>query len=186
MLNPYLAIVVSASLLLLTGCGPLQVRDDATGAYATARGGMFELHKEITLRAGRTRAYLQDGAVAAGVNEFRPHCQFEINTLSESPQTVRTDSFVIVRTTTRTDQVVQAAPLLLAALGDIAHRPFDHFDGGDTRRMYAYVFYLHSDRQPDVRALICAGAFDSPWLAELPTLGEIAQSLGDYGTLILQ
>lgn len=185
MLKPRLAIVAAACLLLLQGCGPLLVRDGTTGAYAAARGGTFELLEDMPIRAGRTRTYLQDGAIVAGVNEFRPHCQLEINTLSESPQTVRADRFVVTRIGTRTDQVVQSAALQLAALDGIARWPFDGFMDGELRRMYVYIFHLHSDRQPDVRALICGGAFDSPGLAVLPTLGDIARALGRYGSLQL-
>lgn len=186
MSNACFAIFMTISLLYLHGCGPALIRDGATGAYAAASSGVLELHKDITIRAGRTRAYLQGGAIVAGVNEFLPHCQFEINTLSGSPRTVHPDSFAITRIGTRTDQVVQATPLQLAALDGIAHRPFDHFDGGEMRRMYVYIFRLHSDRQPDVRALICGGAFDSPGLAVFPTRWEIAQALGHYATLSLR
>lgn len=186
MTHPYAALVVAACLLVLHGCGPLVIRDESTGAYATVRGGRFELHEDITIHADRTRAYLQDGVIVAGVNEFRPHCQLEVNTLRGSPQTVTADVFAITRIGTRTDQVVQSAPLQLAARGEIAHWVLDPLDGGESRRMYVYIFYLHSDRQPDVRALTCGGAFDSPGLAELPTLGEIAQALGRHGTLSLR
>ncbi|MFP5506162.1 MAG: hypothetical protein ACLGH6_08190 [Gammaproteobacteria bacterium] len=186
MIKPHLAIAAVACLVLLQGCGPLLVRDETVGAYTAARSGVFELHEDITIRAGRTRTYLQDGAIVSGVNEFRPHCQLEINTLSESPQTVRVDRFSITRIGTRTDQVVQSAPLQLAALDGTARWPFDGFMDGELRRMYVYIFHLHSDQQPDVRALICGGAFDSPGLAVLPSLGEIARALGRYGSLQLR
>lgn len=185
MIKPNPAILAIACLLFLQGCGPLLVRDEAVGAYAAVRSGVFELHEDLTIRAGRTRTYLQDGAIVSGVNEFRPHCQLEINTLSESPQTVRADRFIVTRIGTRTDQVVQSAPLQLAALDGIARWPFDGFMDGESRRMYVYIFSLHSDRQPDVRALTCGGAFDSPGLALPPTLGDIARALGRYGSLQL-
>lgn len=173
-------------LLLTAGCGPLSIRDAERNAYIPAQAGTFELHKEITVGGGRTRAYLQGGTVVSGVNEFWPHCQLEVNTLQDSPRTIAPDTFTITRVSTRTDQVVQSAPVQLATLGDfpLAHR--DHDDGGELRRMYVYLFYLHSDRQPDVRALICGGAFDTPGLALRPTLQEIAASLGAYGTLTLR
>ena len=184
-MHAFLPALVSC-LLLLAGCGPLAIRDAERNAYVPARAGTFELHREIAIRGGRTRAYLQGGAVVAGVNEFRPHCQLEINTLKDTPRKVDPDTFAITRVSLRTDQVVQAAPRLLAARDDSRLAHFNHDDGGEIRRMYVYLFSLHSDRQPDVRALICGGAFDSPWLAERPTLQEIAESLGAYGTLSLR
>lgn len=173
-------------VLLLCGCGPLTIRDAERNAYMPAQAGTFELHREIIIRGGRTRAYLQGGAVVSGVDEFRPHCQLQVNTLMDTARTVQPDTFAITRVSTRTDQVVQAAPLQLAATADFRLGHFDHDGGGETRRMYVYLFSLHSDRQPDVRELICGGAFDSPWLAERPTLQEVAASLGAYGTLMLR
>lgn len=181
-----LPLALSFCLLLLTACGPLLIRDDARGTYVPAQLGTFELLKEVTVRSGRTRIYLQGGAVVFGVNEFLPHCQLEVNTLKDAPRAIVPDTFTLTRVTTRTDQVVQAAPLRLAALESFRTTHFYERGSGEIRRMYTYVFFLHSDRQPDVRALTCGGAFDTPGLAERPTLGEIADSLGSYGSLQLQ
>lgn len=175
-----------ACLLLPAGCGPLLIRDTGRDTYVPAQAGTFELRKAITVGGGRTRAYLQDGEPVAGVNEFRPHCQLQVNTLEDAPRTVHPDTFTITRVSTRTDQVVQSVPLRLAALNAFRRVRFGHDDGGETRRMHVYLFYLHSDRQPDVRALICGGAFDTPGLAERPSLQEIAAALGAYGTLTLR
>lgn len=165
---------------LLHGCGPLTIRDAATGSHRPIQRGSFELHKEVQVPAGRTRVFFQDGELRPGINEFRPHCQLEVNSLRDRPQTVQADVFSITRLSTRSDQVVLRGPLQTAAL---AH--FGIGDGGESRRMFVYLFGLHSDRQPDVRALNCGGAFDDPGLAERPTLQEIGAALGAYGTLTL-
>jgi hypothetical protein len=177
---------IPVCLLLLAGCGPLLIRDTERNAYVPAQAGTFALHKAITVGGGRTRVYLQDGEPVSGVNEFKPHCQLQVNTLEDTLRTVHPDTFTITRVSTRTDQVVQSVPLRLAALGTFQQAHFGHDDGGETRRMYVYLFYLQSDRQPDVRALICGGAFDTPGLAERPSLQEIAAALGAYGTLTLR
>ncbi|MBI5462592.1 MAG: hypothetical protein HY941_10455 [Gammaproteobacteria bacterium] len=178
-----------AVLLLLSGCGPLLIRDGATGAYSPVQAGTFELHKDITLRADHARAYLQHGEIVSAVNEFAPHCQLEINTLQAQPQTVHADSFSVTRINTRSYQVVQNAPVVLAAAEGFTLTPLDRFrdhDDAESRIMYAFIFTLHSARQPDVRALRCGGAFDAPGLAQRPTLQEIAAALGAYGTLVLR
>lgn len=187
-----MAVILLASLAILQGCGPPRILDAERGGYVPFRQGVFELHRELTVRAGRTRVYLQDGEVVPGVDEFRPHCQFEVNTLRQSPQTVHPDSFAITGVSTRRDTVVaadhvQVAALETAAVGVGIGVGFGgFFDGREPRRMHAYVFRLHSDRQPDVRALTCGGAFDDAWLAELPTLQEIAAALGGYGRLVVE
>lgn len=186
-------VVIVALLALLAGCGPPRILDTERGGYVPVRQGTFELRRDLTVRAGRTRVYLQGGAVVAGVNEFQPHCQLEVNTLSDAPQALRADSFAVTAISTRRDNVVaadhlQIASLDTAAVGVGVGVGFGHwgFGGWETRRMQAYVFRLHSERQPDVRSLTCGGAFDDPWLAELPTLQEIAVALGEYGRLVLE
>ena len=62
----------------------------------------------------------------------------------------------------------------------------EYIAGGLSREMQVYVFSLQSERQPDVRFLICGGAFDDPADADAPTRQDIAAALGDYGTLTLQ
>lgn len=195
MLRTYLmATTLLASLAILPGCGTPRILDTERGGYVPARPGVFELHRELSVRAGRTRVYLQGGEVVPGVDEFRPHCQFEVNTLRETPQTVQPDNFVITGVSTRMDNIVatdhiQVAALETAAVGvgiGVGFGRWGLFDGRETRRMQAYVFRLHSDRQPDVRALTCGGAFDDPWLADLPTLQEIAAALGGYGRLVVE
>lgn len=179
------SIIPLACLFLLSGCGPLLIRDDARNAYVPIQSGTFELHKEVTIRGGRTRAYFQDGAIVPGVDEFRPHCQLDVNTLVDVPRAIQPDIFTITRISLRTDEIVQAAPVHLAALG-LGHAAFGPSDSGLPRRMHVYLFFLRSDRQADVRVLICGGAFDDPADAERPSLGEIARSLGEYGTLSLR
>jgi len=189
-----MAATLLASLATLPGCGPARILDTERGGYLAVRQGVFELQRELTVRAGRTRVYLQGGEVVPGVDEFRPHCQFEVDTLRETPQTVRPDRFAITGVSTRRDNVVaadhvQVAALETAAVGVGIGVGFGHwglFGGRESRRMYAYVFRLYSAHQPDVRALTCGGAFDDPWLAELPTLQEIAAALGGYGRLVVE
>ncbi|MFN2309734.1 MAG: hypothetical protein ABR553_08370 [Gammaproteobacteria bacterium] len=181
-----LPLILCVCLLSLPGCGPILLRDDAAGTYARASSGRLELHRAIDIRAGRARAYLQDGASVSRVDEFRPHCQLEVNTLRKSPQTVQADSFTVTRIGARIDQVVEATPLRLAALEGFVPDPLAHFGDGELRRMQVYIFYLQSDRQPDVRALSCGGAFDSPGRARRPSLGDIARALGDYASLRLR
>ena len=163
----------------LYGCGPIVIRDASTGAQVPIQRGSFELYKAVEIPSGRTRIYFQGGRQVRGVNEFQPHCQLEVNTLLEQTRRLEADVFAVTGAATRSDQVVMGQPAVqVAVMGG-----FGLWGAGESRRMYVYVFRLHSDRQPDVRSLSCGGAFDTPMLAELPTLQEIQEALGEFGAL---
>ena len=170
---------LSLCVVALCGCGPLVIRDASTGAQVPIQRGSFELYKAVEVPSGRTRIYFQGGRQVRGVNEFQPHCQLEVNSLLEQTRSLEADVFAVTGVATRSDQVVMGRPAVqVAVLGG-----FGLWGAGESRRMYVYVFGLHSDRQPDVRSLNCGGAFDAPMLAELPTLQEIQEALGEFGTL---
>lgn len=173
-------IVLLMPLLLLQACGPLTIRDKVTNTQVPILTGSLELHREVSFPRERTRVFFQDGGVVSSLNEFKPHCQLEINPLRDEVQRVQADRFEITRVRSRIDQVAQREPIQLAALG---RGGLFGMGEGEPRQMQVYLFRLHSGRQPQVRQLNCGGAFDDPGLAEWPTLQDIARSLGDYATL---
>lgn len=184
MLRIRLASLVACTALsgLLAACQPLLIRTDHAGPYRPLTAGVLQLHEAVTIAAGRTRVFFQNGQPTTGINEFEPHCQLQVNTLAAQPQIIQPDRFTISRVNTRSDQVVMTSGLRLASL---AHAGILH-DMGASRIMYVYIFRLTSEHQPDVRELICGGAFDAPRLAQRPTLDEIASALGSYARLQLE
>lgn len=168
-----------AGLLLIPGCTPMQVRDAQTQRWTPIQAGSLEIRRDITIAAGRARASFQDGVPAQGINEFKPFCQIEVNTLRERPQVIRPDNFVVTPLGGRLEPVVTRQPVQVAAL-------FVGFgSGGDGPSNVSHVLYfrLHSPTQPDVRELACGGAFDHPGNADAPTLQDIANALGSYARL---
>lgn len=181
------AVALFIPLLLLTGCGPLRILNADTGGYVPMQGGTFVLHESVVIPAGRARMFFQDGALATGMDHFRPHCQLSISTLSDQPQTIEPDRFGITAISNRTDQVVQSGSIQVASVGFyVGVGVGNSGGGGPSRVMRVFLFRLQSERQPDVRTLICGGAFDDPSDADAPTLQDIATALGDYGTLELR
>jgi hypothetical protein len=45
--------------------------------------------------------------------------------------------------------------------------------------------WLHSDRQPQIRKLVCGGAEENPAIAKAPSIDQIRTSLGEIATLQL-
>jgi hypothetical protein len=178
-------ITLCACLTLLQACGPLTIRDTTTKTHVPIQTGTLELHQEVSFPSERTRIFFQDGGIVASINEFKPHCQLEIDPLRDVVQKVQPDRFEITRVTTRIDQVVMTRPVQLATVRMGGSMLFGKSDGGVSRHTLVYLFRLQSERQPEVRQLNCGGAFDDPGLAEWPTLQDIAHALGDYATLTL-
>jgi len=167
---------------LLLACGPMTIKDTATQSYIPIQGWVLELHQDIVIPAERTRVFFQEGRLLPWLNEYKPHCQLRVRLLSEQPQHVQAGRFSIDRVSGRLDEVVSNRRIQLAAAGDFV---LADGDGGDGRMFYFYHLGLHSDAQPNVTYLVCAGAADEPALTDYPTLQEIRASLGEYATLEL-
>ena len=117
-----------------------------------------------------------------GFSEYAPHCHFSVNDVLEVAQVIEPDTFTVTRVR-RLDfqQVVDGLPVgatLVAMVGG---------GGGDGPGdvFHARRFELSSPRQPQVRALTCAGALDDPADAVPPTLAEIRRALGAIASLTL-
>lgn len=125
----------------------------------------------ITIPAGTAHVTFQGGRPGVGKNRFEPYCEFEVNTVAQRPQTIRPDEFVVSKITRRTmsDELTgwPAAP----PLGDF---------GCSEDLYYETKLWLYSERQPDVRALICREMFDSCGGGHHPGPQEIRGALGDW------
>lgn len=179
-----------SAAVLLTACGPLLIRNEATREYVPLRDAVLELHRDVDVPAEKARVFFQRGSVQPGVSEYRPHCELTVRNLVDQPQTIRADRFIVTRVSTDIVHVVTSGNVVIAVNVDIQLTSGggggDGGGDGEGRQMKTYVFHLHSDRQPDVLALVCGGAFDIPARAARPSLQEIAQALGDYATLVVR
>lgn len=177
-----LAAVFCLGVPMLQSCGPMTVRDARTGAWVPMQAAVLDVHRDIVIPGGHTRAFFQNGAPVPHINEFQPFCQLEVNTLKEQARSVHPDRFTVTRVGRSIKEVVEARPVMLAMLGGFA---LTH-DDGPSRVTQMFSLRLHSERQPDVRGLACGGAFDAPGHAYAPTMQEIAVALGDFATLALK
>lgn len=186
MFKEFPTIALALALPLLPACGPMSVLDAQRGAWVPIQAATLEILRDITIPAERTRAFFQDGAQVPGINEFKPFCQLEITTLRDTARTVRPGSFTVVSVGSKMQEVVQAAPLQVAALDGFVLFADTEDGGGPSRITRMLIMALRSDAQPDVRRLDCGGAFDDPFDADPPTLQEIAAALGGYATLVVK
>lgn len=172
----------------LSACGPLTIKDTATQSFIPIQHGVLELHREVVIPANRTRVFLQKGRPVISINEWYPHCQLRVRNILAQAQTMQADRFTIDKVFGTLEQVVSNDPVRVAAAGTTVVADGGGGNGGgngEGRQMYTYFMALHSDQQPQVSFLVCAGALLEPAFAEYPTLQNIHEALGDYATLTL-
>ena len=147
------------AMLLLTSCATTQ----QPPASLTLE---FELTRPLQIPANSAHTNFENGRTSAGRNLFAKHCEFEINTVRETPQTVLPDTFRVSRAMRRVVGDEQTG---------MPRFPFGFF--GCTEQYYETHFWLSSQQQPGVRKLICREGFNFCDGRHM-TLGEIQQVLG--------
>ena len=165
--------------LVLIGCATGSSMVKWNSIYGVPVNSTVSLLQPLTIRVRDTQAFLQDGIRIQGqsYDQYYPFCYFEIYTLASAEQTIEPDVFTITAVSREETQIVQTAPIKLASL--IA------FNVGGARSMTTQltIMRIHSEKQPDVRKLVCAGGFDDTHDTELPTIQEISHALGDIAKL---
>ena len=170
---------------LLLACGPMTIKDTITQSYIPIQGWIVELLQNVVIPPGRTRVFFQGGRLLYAVNEYEPHCQLRVRDISEQPQTVHADRFIIDKVFGSVGEIVSNDRVLLAAADATVIAGGGGNGNGEGRLIYFYFMGLHADKQPHVTYLVCGGASEEPSLADYPAIQDIYTSMGDYATLIL-
>ena len=167
------------AVALLTACGSSQaLRDENSQFFSVPPGSTFTLNREITIQPDQTSVYLQNGKIelVSNVDFYRPHCKFELFTISEQSRLVKPDTFVVTRIVDQREDVSTKWPLyagLGMARGD-----------GPVHLTFSTTMYLESSIQPDVFRMNCK-QWDWPSIGEFLSINQMRQALGDYFTLKL-
>lgn len=168
--------------LLLAGCASLESPDPASPYYAYSPGWLAQLNHSLTIPPGAATVRLQYGQVVPrnGVQEFDPYCVVELNTVRDTPQTLKPGRFQVWRVTRSVDVYAAAkSPLMKARYVDD--------DGDVTPLYYKTAFRLRDPAQPNLRGMTCAWSQlvpGNPLLMRHLRLSEIQAALGDWITLI--
>lgn len=172
------------SLAVGSACSSWLVMDSSSPFYVPPVGSRVMVKQPLTVPPGKTRVFLQYGKVIprSERNDYAVNCNFDINTLSDSPRTIKVGVYTVSRSLRRSDDVVSREPLRLAALGSLAGMML-RGDGGTPVLFEEIVLTLTSTPPTDLRELACRGAMADPSEMQLPTLAEMRQALGDYATI---
>ena len=157
-------------LVALAGC--------ASPPPATINIGRLSLLAPLVIPSASATVRLQYGNPVArnGVQEQDPFCVFEINTVSDGPQTVKPDTFRITRYSHAISSIADAA-----LPWPVATRVALFDDDGPTHIYYQTLLRLESALQPGVRQLTCMSNQNLPGVYPFMrhlTLDEIRAALG--------
>lgn len=162
------------ALLFLSACAGQPGVSDPPGH------GRLQLLAELAIPPQSASVRLQYGHPVArnAVREYDPFCVLEIDTVSDSPQIVRPDTFEVIRVGhaigSIADAVASPQPFAPLQVGMFSDDLPSHI-------YYKTLFWLRSERQPGVRLLNCmhnqnvAGVY--PRMRHL-TPSEIREALG--------
>ncbi|MFN2350120.1 MAG: hypothetical protein ABR558_11210, partial [Thioalkalivibrio sp.] len=146
-------------------------------------GSSITLNQTLSISSGYARVFMQDGQVIpkGAVNQYYPHCNFEVSTVSDGTARIERDTFLVTGQRQGDVQVVrQPTPMRVVSLGLMLAGE----DDGTPPPISRLVHYrLHSERQPDVRGLTCHGGLADDWEARYPSREEMHQVLGGVVSL---
>lgn len=176
------SVFLICALLLLSACDTPRNYAPDSPYYRYPAGSRLILNRELEIPAGWATARLQFGRVVAfgHVQEYEPHCIFEINTVRQEAQHVEPDTFAIVG-------VQRSISEIAAASGFFIRAAYAFEDSRPSQLFYKTTFILRSERQPGVLRMICqsdqfAAGISIPRHLTVP---EIRQALGNIFTLQL-
>ena len=177
-------ILLVVILYTFTGCqtGPYSV---ASSSYDIPSGSHLILKKALTIPANTSRIYIQASKVItpSQKDSYHPHCWFLSWKLLDSPQSIEPDTFIITHSAKFEEDYAQT-PKLYASLTKPGLMKV--LDGSVTMLEYKTKLTISSEKQPNIRQLICNRWETEPTDARHLTVKEIRDTLGDVVELQLK
>ena len=179
-------ILLSVVTFLLNACQTTRYEgNEDSPYYQIPAGSRLILRQDVEIPPHRAGVYLQGGQIKplSQVNQYYPHCKFEVLKISDIPQTVHTDRFTIEKVVQEITDTVDAGLVRLAgiSLGMGIHVHGDRGDGANIQT-FATRLKLRSEKQPEVFRLSC-GQSAYPYEGQHVSIKEIRRVLGDVFTL---
>ena len=180
-------LLLFSLVLLLTACAtePYPV---SSPYYQIPPGSQVILKQALTIPPNQARSYIQYGKVirAKDKEKYYPHCWFLSWKALDTAQTIKPDSFTVLKTQ-KFEEVIQIhSPFMLASLHGSIGTGFgigmNQDDGGPTAVEYSTQLTIHSDAQPDIRQFVCS-YWEDPVDGEHLTVAEIQKALGDIAQI---
>ena len=154
--------------------------------YPVPSGSTLTLTRSVTIPANQVAVYLQGGEImpASRINQYYPHCKFELIHRRDTGQTVRPDDFEIIRVVQETGHSVALAGLQTAQMSVGIGINVGMDRDGSSLQTYSTRLMLRSARQPQVFRLSC-GQAALPHEGQHVSINEMRKALGNLFTLEL-
>ncbi len=172
----------------LAGCQPALIRTENAYVEISSQASI-EIMQSIKVSSNSARGFLQNGKVISPgqLNLYDINCEIEINTVSEERQIIEPGVFNVISIAQEESPIVKrknekqfmTKPIMIASLN------YAWFSDSpvDIKRYYRFRLTaqdLESKPVTEVRAMICRGAQDTPYAAELPTYEQMMAASGKY------
>ena len=178
-------IGILITILLLTACQTSAYEgNESSPFYLIPAGSTLTLTRSLTIPAEQVAVFLQGGEVVAsgGINQYYPHCKFELQRRLDTTQTVQADSFEITKVTQEIGHSVALDGLRLAGVSIGIGINIGSRGDGASLQTYSTRMTLRSARQPEVFRLSCGHAA-LPHEGQHVSINEMRKALGNVFTL---
>lgn len=154
--------------------------------YLVPTGSTLTLTRTVTIPADQVAVYLQGGEVvpAGRINQYYPHCKFELIHRRDTGQTVQPDDFEIIKVVQEIGHSVALDGLQTAQMSVGIEINIGMDRGGSSLQTYSTRLMLRSARQPQVFRLSC-GQAALPHEGQHVSIDEMRKALGNLFTLEL-
>ena len=171
-------------LFLLSACQSALIQTDGSYLEIPAQA-TIEITQPIDVAPNSARAFLQGGDVIpyARLDLYEVNCEIEINTVSENRQIIEAGVFDIISIAQEESPIVKRKGIKKQIMIASLNYAWASDSPVDIKRYYHFkVSAQDSKRKSEVvvRAIICRGAQDTPFNAELPTFEQMRAASGQY------
>lgn len=174
---------------LISACASTPSSNGGPGLFSIPVDSIVTLNQPLTIPAGKVKAGVQFGNITYSVNQYEPHCEFQVNTILRKDATLPAGDYRITKVRRFEFPIAggkQSDENMLASASETAAWNVAFAGGGSGAMdwLYSTALYLESDAYPDVRQLECGNAFPAGFIMyHHITIQEFEATAGDVMTI---
>ncbi|MCW8988626.1 MAG: hypothetical protein OQK75_13255 [Gammaproteobacteria bacterium] len=181
-------LILLIFVILTSSCSLVPTQRPVTIKELLPVGSILNLTQTLVIPKDRSFIYIANGKVAPlknynTVDIYEPYCTFHLRSETKRAQQIEPDQFEVTKITEWEgyhgfNGYMRFASKNIRTGGLIKTSFVNDNNGGPSIVMYATILRLQSNKQPDVKELVC-GRWEQQSLAEPLTLEEMKTALGD-------